>query len=80
MIINDNIVIPENLIKYRKPMPLSFLSSFIRKKRVQSFQSDKPSNENHVTEMFGPIEADLASIESATVELFGPVGGGVKMS
>ena len=73
MIINDNIFIPENLIKYRKPMTLSFLSSFIRKKRVQSFQSDKPSNENHVTEMFGPIEADLASIESATVELFGPI-------
>jgi len=73
MIINDNIFIPENLIKYRKPMTLSFLSSFIRKKRVQSFQSDKPSNKNHVTEMFEPIESNLPSIESATVELYGPI-------
>jgi hypothetical protein len=73
MSINDNIVIPENLIKYRKPMPLSFLSSFIRKKSVPSFESDKPSKENHVTEMFEPIESDLPSIESATVELFGPI-------
>jgi hypothetical protein len=73
MIINDNIVIPEDLIKYRKPMPLSFLSSFIRKKRVQSFQSNKPSKENHITEIFGPVEADLASIESGNVELFGPL-------
>lgn len=73
MIINDNIFIPEGIVKYRKPMPLSFLSSFIRKKSAQSFQSNKPSDENHVTEMFGPIEADLASIESGSVELFGPI-------
>lgn len=73
MIINDNIFIPEDLVKYRKPMPLSFMSSFIRKKSVQSFQSNKPSKENHITEMFGPIEADLASIESDKVELFGPI-------
>ena len=73
MSINDNIVIPENLIKYRKPMTLSFLSSFIRKKSVPSFESDKPSKENHVTEMFEPIESDLPSIESATVELYGPI-------
>ena len=73
IIINDNIFIPEDLVKYRKPMPLSFLSSFIRNKSDQSFQSNKPSKENHITEMFGPIEADLASIESDKVELFGPI-------
>jgi hypothetical protein len=73
MIINDNIFIPEDLIKNRNPMPLSFLSFFIHKKSVQSFQSNKPSNENHVTEMFGPIETDLVSIEPGTVKLFGPI-------
>lgn len=73
MNINDNILIPNDLIKSRKPMPLSFLSSFIRKKSVQSFRSNKPSNKNHVTEMFGPIESDLASTESHNVELFGPI-------
>jgi hypothetical protein len=71
--INTNIFIPEDLMKYSKPMPLSFLSSFIRKKSVQSFQSNKPSNENDVTEMFGPIEANLPSMESGKVELFGPI-------
>jgi hypothetical protein len=73
MSINDNIFIPKDLIKSRKPMPLSFLASFIRKKSVPSLESDKPSNENHVTEMFEPIESDLPSIESATVELYGPI-------
>ena len=73
IVINDNILIPEDLLKSHKPMPLSFLSSSIRKKSVQSFQSNKPSNENDVTEMFGPIEADLPSVESGKVELFGPI-------
>ena len=71
--INDNILIPEDLLKSHKPMPLSFLSSSIRKKSVQSSQSKKPSNENDVTEMFEPIEADLPSIESGKVELFEPI-------
>jgi hypothetical protein len=71
--INDNIFIPEDLMKYRKPMPFSFPSSFIRKKSVQSYQSNNSSNENDVTEMFGPIETDLPSIDSGKVELFGPI-------
>jgi hypothetical protein len=73
MIINENIFIPEDLMKSRKPMPLSFLSSFIRKKSASSFQANNPSNENHVTEIFGPIESESSSIESATLELYGPV-------
>lgn len=72
MRINETIFIPEDLMKAHKPMPLSFLSSFIRKNSIQSHPSDKPSKENHVTEMFGPIEADLPLIESRNVELFGP--------
>ena len=63
----------EDLLKSRNPMPISILSSSIRKKSVQSFQSNKPSNESDVTEMFGPIEADLPSVESGNVELFGPI-------
>ena len=73
MIINEKIFIPEDLMKTRKPMPLSFLSSIIRKKSASSVQANRPSNENHVTEMFGPIESDSSSIESATLELYGPV-------
>ena len=73
IVIGGNIFIPENLLKSRKPMPLSILSSPVRKKDVQSFPTKKPSNENDVTEMFGPIEADLPSIEPGKVELFGPI-------
>jgi len=71
--INDKIFIPEDLMKNRKPMPLSFVPSFSRKKNVQSFQSNKPSNENDVTDIFGPIESDLDFIESDTIELFKPI-------
>ena len=73
IVIGVNIFIPEDLLKSRNPMPISILSSSIRKKSVQSFQSNKPSNESDVTEMFGPIEADLPSVESGKVELFGPI-------
>jgi len=73
IVIGVNIFIPEDLLKSRDPMPISILSSSIRKKSVQSFQSNKPSNESDVTEMFGPIEADLPSVESGKVELFGPI-------
>ena len=73
MIINEKIFIPEDLMKTRKPMPLSFLSSIIHKKSASSFQANKPSNENLVTEMFGPIESDSSPTESATLELYGPV-------
>jgi len=72
MNINEDIFIPEDLMKSHKPMPLSFLSSFIRKNSIQSYRSNKPSKKNHITEMFGPIEADLPSIESGNLELFGP--------
>ena len=73
IVIGVNIFIPENLLKSRKPMPLSILSSPVRKKDVQSFPTKKPSNESDVTEMFGPIEADLPSMESGKVELFEPI-------
>ena len=71
--VNDRIFIPEDLMKSRKPMPRSFLSSFIRKKRVPSVQSNKPSNKKRVAEMFGPIDSDSPSKESTTVELYGPI-------
>jgi hypothetical protein len=73
ILINDDILIPEDLIINHKPMPLSFLPSSNRKKRVESIQSNRSSNENDVTEMFGPIETDSPSVESGKVELFGPI-------
>jgi len=71
--IGDNIFIPEALIKSRKPMPISFLSSSVRKKSVQSFPSKKSSVESDAVDLFGPMDTDQPSIESHRVELFGPI-------
>ena len=73
IVIGSDIFIPEALMKSRKPMPISFLSSSVRKKSVQSFPSNKPSIEEDVAELFGAIETDQPLIESGKVELFGPI-------
>ncbi|MEA1946908.1 MAG: LysM domain-containing protein [Thermodesulfobacteriota bacterium] len=71
--IGDNIFIPEALMKSRKPMPLSYLSSSVRNKNVQSFPSKKPSIESGAVDLFGPIDTYQTSTESHGVELFGPI-------
>lgn len=71
--IGNNIFIPEALMKSRKPMPISFLSSSVRKKSVQSFPSKKSSIESDAVDLFGPMDTDQPSIESHRVELFGPI-------
>lgn len=71
--IGANIFIPEDLLKSHKPMPFSFLSSFVPKKRVQIYNSKKPSTASNKAELFGPIEKDPPSIESGGFELFGPI-------
>jgi len=71
--IGDNIFIPETLMKSRKPMPISFLSSSVRKKSVQPFPSKKSSIESDTVDLFGPMDTDQPSIESHRVELFGPI-------
>ena len=73
IVVGANIFIPEDLLKSHKPMPFSFLSSSVPKKRVQAFISKKPSTASGAPELFGPIETDRASIESRVVELFGPI-------
>jgi len=71
--IGNNIFIPEALMKSRKPMPISFLSSSVLKKSVQSFPSKKSSIESDTVDLFGPMDTDQPSIESHRVELFGPI-------
>ena len=60
-------------MKSRKPMPISFLPSSVRKKSVQSFPSKKSSVESDAVDLFGPMDTDQPSIESHRVELFGPI-------
>ncbi len=73
IVIGADIFIPEDLLKSHKPMPFSFLSSSVPKKRVQAFTSQKPSTASGSPELFGPIETDPLSIESRVVDLFGPI-------
>jgi len=73
MEIGANVFIPEDLLKSHKPMPFSFLSSSVPKKRVHTDTSKKPSTASGTAELFGPIEKDPPSIESGGVELFGPI-------
>ena len=73
IVIGANIFIPEDLLKSHKPMPFSFLSSSVPRKRVQTLTSQKPSTASGTAELFGPIEKDQPSIESGTVEMFGPI-------
>jgi LysM repeat protein len=73
IVIGSDIFIPEALMKSRKPMPISFLSSSVRKKSVQSFPSKKSSIESDAVDLFGPMDTDQPSIESHRVELFGPI-------
>lgn len=71
--IGNNIFIPEALMKSRKPMPISFLSSSVHKKSVQSFPSKKSSIESDAVDLFGPMDTDQPSVESHRVELFGQI-------
>ena len=73
IVIGGHIFIPEDLMKSRKPMPLSFLPSLIRKKGVQSSPPKQSSIEFDAVELFGPIVNEQPSIESGIVELFGPI-------
>jgi hypothetical protein len=71
--IGDNIFIPEALLKSRKPMPISFLSSSVRKKSVQEFASEKSSIDSNAADLFGPVDTQQPPIESHHIELFGPI-------
>jgi hypothetical protein len=73
IVIGTNILIPEDLLKSHKPMPFSFLSSSVPKKRVQTVTSRKPSTTSGTAELFGPIDHDQPSTESGVVEIFGPI-------
>ena len=73
IVIGANILIPEDLLKSHKPMPFSFLSSSVPKKRVQTITSKKPSTTSGTAELFGPIDYDQPSTESGVVEIFGPI-------
>ena len=71
--IGDKIIIPENLLKRRDPMPIHFLSSPSRKKSTQTPPPKKPSVESDAIELFNPETTEQPSTISNTIPLFEPI-------
>jgi hypothetical protein len=69
----DTISIPEDLLTSRKPMPLSFMHSSVRKKGTPLSSSKKKSTQSEPPKLFGPIESEPSIIETDSAKLFGPV-------
>ncbi len=73
IVIGDNILIPEDLLKTRKPMPLDFLPSPVRKEEAQSPPPEQPVISSDEMELFAPLETEQPVISSDEMELFGPI-------
>jgi len=54
--IGDQIFIPEDLLKTRKPMPRDFLPSPVRNKGAQPPPVEQPAKESEEMQLYGPIE------------------------
>lgn len=72
IVVGDTILIPENLLTSRKPMPFSFLKSSGRKKDIRSSSSIQTSVKSDSPKLFGPVESDQTSTTSDSPKLFGP--------
>jgi len=73
ILIGDTILIPENLLKRRDPMPLNFLTTSSRKKSVQPQPPKQPSLESYPIELFNPEITEQPPTETDTVPLFDPI-------
>jgi hypothetical protein len=73
ILIGDTILIPENLLKRRDPMPLSFLNTSSRKKSAQTLPPKQQSVESYAIELFNPEITEQPPTESDTIPLFEPI-------
>ena len=73
IIVGDKIIIPENLLKRRDPMPPDFLINTSRKEPAQKPPPKKPSTEPDAIELFKPEIAEQPPADSDTIPLFGPI-------
>ncbi len=71
--IGDTISIPEDLLTSRKPMPLSFVPSAVRKKSAPPSSSNQNATQPESPELFGPVEPEQTATKSIHVELFSPI-------
>jgi hypothetical protein len=73
ILIGDKVLIPEELLKTRQPMPRAFLTASVRKEDPFSFLPEQPSEEPERLELFNPIDTHPATTEPEKLELFEPV-------
>ena len=72
--IGDTILIPENLMKRRDPLPPDFLINTSRKEPAKQAPPIKqPSTDSDAIELFNPEITEQPSADSDTIPLFGPV-------
>jgi hypothetical protein len=71
--IGDKILIPEGLVKIRKPMPRDHLKSLAAPKKPSSTRSVQPPKDPEKEESFGPVEVLSPPSASEKTELYGPV-------
>jgi len=60
--IGDSVLIPEALLKTRRPMPIDFLSSATSKRKKPSPLATKQPDRSDKIELFGPIDTETQTI------------------
>jgi hypothetical protein len=71
--IGDRILIPEELMKTREPMPREILRSLAAPKRHPKTGSSQPQKDPKNQELFEPVELRPPQGTSEKTELYGPV-------
>jgi hypothetical protein len=71
--IGDKILIPEELVKIRKPMPPDYVKSLAAPTKPSSTRSVPPLKDTGKAELFGPVEVSPPPRASEKTELYGPV-------
>ena len=71
--IGDKILIPEELLKVRKPMPRDYVHSLASPKRPPSARSVQPSKDPRKEQLFGPAELLSPPGADEKTELYGPI-------
>jgi hypothetical protein len=73
ILIGDSVLIPEDLLRTREPMPRDFLPPAVGKSDAQSSPVEHPPEKSGEGEPPGPIEEEQPRGESDGMEFIGPV-------
>ncbi len=64
--IGDTILIPENLLITREPMPMEFRGNVQRKKKPAAEALPEPSSSSGEIQLFGPVETEAEEVNNNT--------------